>query len=497
MKTRVHVTNGLVLSPDQASAEPVDLILEAGRISDIVARDTAVGDVADVVDASDRLIIPGLVNAHTHSQLTLSKGVNDRWNLELLLNAFPWLGGKRNPEIHYVSALLGAAELIRKGCTTAFDLFSEFPAPTTAGLEAVARAYADLGMRAVVAPMMADRSFYQAIPALLEAFPVAMREEVEAIRFAPHQESIARCRAILDAWPADRDRVRPALAPTIPHHCSDEFLIACRDLAREYDIAMQMHVAESRLQAVVAPMVHDGTAVAHLERLGLLGPRFTAAHAVWISDDDARRLADHGCSVAHNPGSNMRLGSGLAPIRRYLDAGVNVAIGTDGAITSDSLNMIEAIRLATFASRMHDLDVERWLSAGEALRAGTLAGARALGFEGQIGTIAKGYRADLVFLDLSAGPFVPLNHAPNQLVYGEDGSAIKTVMVDGRVLYHEGQFVTIDYPSLVGRARTMAAELAVETSDLRSMVERFEPIVQQYCAGLATAPLGLRRLCVH
>jgi 5-methylthioadenosine/S-adenosylhomocysteine deaminase len=486
--TRLHIVGGLILLPDSEPGQLSDLVIENGRIKDIIPPQTPVAD-AQRIDADDRLIIPGLVNAHTHGQMSLSRGMNENWNLELLLNAFPWLGGRRNPEINYVSALLSAAELVRKGCTAAYDLFSEFPAPTSEGVEAIARAYNDIGMRAVVAPMMADRSFYQSIPGLLEAMPPPVREEANSICFASHQESVARCRAILQNWTFDRTSVRPALAPTIPHHCTDEFLISCRDLANDFEIGMQMHVAESRMQSIVAPLVHNSTAVSHLAKLGLLSPKFTAAHGVWLNDDDIGRLGEYGCSVSHNPTSNLRLGSGVARVRRMLSAGVNVAIGTDAAITSDTLNLFEAIRLAALVSRLSERDNQLWLSASEALHAGTVGGAKALGFGSDIGTIERGAMADLVFLDLSAGPLVPLGNATNQVVYGEDGSAIRAVMVAGRMLYENGKHLTIDYPGLVRRARAMAAELVGKTAGLKTMIERFQPIVGQYCSGLvAGAP---------
>jgi 5-methylthioadenosine/S-adenosylhomocysteine deaminase len=410
--------------------------------------------------------------------------LNENWNLELLLNAFPWLGGRRNPEIHYVSALLSAAELVRKGCTAAYDLFSEFPAPTYEGVEAVARAYNDIGMRAVITPMMADRSFYQSIPGLLDAMPELVRKEADSIRFASHQESVARCRNILQNWAFDRTSIKPALAPTIPHHCTDEFLIACRDLAKDFDIGIQMHVAESRMQSVVAPRVHHSTAVSHLAKLGLLSPKFTAAHGVWLNDGDIGLLAEHGCSVSHNPTSNLRLGSGVARVRRMLTSGVNVAIGTDAAATSDTLNLFEAIRLAALVSRLSEQKNEFWLSSREALHAGTVGGASALGFGSDIGVIKVGAMADLVFLDLNAAPLVPLGNATNQIVYGEDGSAIRGVMVAGKMLYEDGKHLTIDYLGLVRRARSLAAELIGKTAGLKTMIERFQPIVGQYCSGL-------------
>lgn len=310
------IRGGRLLSPEEGVPDRADILVKNGLIVEIASPGSIGAEGGGVVDAEGMLILPGLVNAHSHGQLNLCKGCNDRWSLELLLNRLPSVTAGRSAEYHYLSAQIGAAEMVSKGCTTVYDLFSEFPAPTPEGVDAVARAYSDIGMRAVVAPMMADRSFYQAIPGLIDAFPDELKADVERIRFAPYQESVERCRQVLKGWRHDRDLVRPALAPTIPHHCTDDFLVACRALADEFDIGIQMHVAESRMQAVVAPMVRGRTAVFHLAELGLLGPRFMAAHSVWIDDEDMARLADHGASVAHNPGSNLRLGSGLARVRQ-------------------------------------------------------------------------------------------------------------------------------------------------------------------------------------
>ena len=491
------ITGGRPLSPKAGSWDRADIVIEDGAIAELAAPGSIRSESARIIDAQDMLILPGLVSAHSHGQMNLSKGSNDRWSLELLLNRLPSLSAHRTVDYHYLAAQIGAAEMVSKGCTTVYDLFSEFPAPTADAVDAVARAYSDIGMRAVVAPMMADRTFYQAIPGLIDAFPDTLKAEVQRIRFAPYQESVQRCRQILKDWRHDRDRVRPALAPTIPHHCTDDFLVACRDLAEEFDVGIQMHVAESRMQAVVAPIVHGRTAVSHLAKLRLLGPRFMAAHSVWLDNDDIRLLADHGASVAHNPGSNLRLGSGLARMRRFLDAGVNVAIGTDAATTSDNLNMFEAIRLAAFISRVQTVSTEQWISADEAFTAGTLAGAKALGFGDRIGRIAAGCRADLLFLDLNKPLFVPLGHPVNQVIYAEDGTSVTSVMIDGRMIYDRGRFLTIDYPGLVAAVRAAAEELAERTSGMRDLAARFEPIVRHYCEGLAGRPLAEGHPCAH
>ncbi len=158
-----------------------------------------------------------------------------------------------------------------KGCTACYDLAAEIPAPSVEGLNAVARAYHDVGLRAVIAPMMADTTFYRAIPGLIAAMPTELREKAEAIRATPYDVSLAICRTVIENWAWDRDRLRPALAPTIPHHCTDDFIVACRDLAKAHGIGVQMHVAESKVQALVGPRKYDTTLVGHLHKLGMIG----------------------------------------------------------------------------------------------------------------------------------------------------------------------------------------------------------------------------------
>ena len=484
------IRNGLLLGRGRA-----DILIDGGRIADVLAPEATAPDGAATIDASDRLVIPGLVNAHTHAQTHLMKGIGDRWTLELLLNAQPWTAGKRPPELHRLSALLGAAEMALKGCTTAYDLFAEIPAPSPEGVGAVAGAYAEVGLRAVIAPMMADRTFYEAIPGLLDAFPPELRRKAEAIRATPYETSLAGCRAIYEGWSFDRDRVRPAIAPTIPHHCSDEFLRACRDLAEEFDIGVHMHVSESKVQAHVGLARYGTTLVGHLKEVGLLSPRFTAGHAIWLDDDDISRLADAGASVAHNPGSNMRLGSGLARVRKMLEKGIAVGIGTDGTTCSDNLNMFEAMRLSSFASRLQSVDWATWLSGAEALHAATEGGARALGMEKLIGRIEKGFCADLVFLDLSKLHYVPLNDPLTQLVFAEDGTAVDRVIVGGRIIVENGRLLTVDLPALRRRVEDAVAELRARATDMKGLSAALEPHLSRFCIGLATKPYHTNRLC--
>ena len=315
------IRGGRLLDVGRHAAEPADVLVEGDTVREIGPPGMAAPGDAATLDASGRLLMPGLVNAHTHGHNNLAKSLGDRWTLELLLNAAPWITGGRTLEDKYLSTLIGAVEMVRKGCTAAYDLSFELPAPTPEGLEAIGRAYADAGMRAVVAPMMADRTFHRAIPGLLDALPAALRREAEAISLEPFETGMAAWERARAVWPFDHDRVRLALAPTIPHHCSEAFLRAARRTAAEHEASFHTHLAESKVQALAGMRLYGMTQTAWLDSLGVLGPRFTAAHAVWLDRDDMRRLADTGAAVAHNPGSNARLGNGLAAARALLDAG--------------------------------------------------------------------------------------------------------------------------------------------------------------------------------
>jgi len=484
---------GRLLDIAAGTAEPADILIEGDTIREIGPPGCPAPEGATEISAARRLLHPGLVNAHTHGIGNFAKGMGDRWTLELLLTAGPWIVGNRTVEDGYLSTQLGAVEMVLKGCTACYDLSFEWPLPTADGMAQAAQAYADVGMRAVVAPMVADRSFYESIPGLLEALPPSLRQGVAELRPPSAEATLAAIRNVLRGWSLDRDRVRPAVAPTIPHHCSDAFILGCAALAREFDVGLHSHVAESKVQAVTGIRVYGQTQTAHLDALGMLGPHFTVAHGVWLDEDDMTRLGDNGASVAHNPGSNMRLGSGLADARAMLERRVNLGIGTDGANCSDNQNMYEAMRLASFVSKVQGPDWRRWLTTREAALAATEGGARALGFAGKIGRIAPGYKADIVMLDLDHPNWLPLNDPVNQFVHCEDGAAVASVMVGGRLIVDNRRVTTVDLDRLRDRVATARERLAAANIDNRRLYEALEPVVGSHCPGLARAPYHVQR----
>ena len=488
---RVVIAHGLVLAAGDTEARAADIVLEGDTIAAIVPPGQAQGN--RTIDASSRLIIPGLVNAHTHGHGGLGKGIGDRLSLELLLNANNWIQGGRTNEDRYLSTLLGGIEMIRKGCTACIDLTSLMPVPSEEGLAEVARAYDTLGMRAVIAPMLADRTFYQAIPGLMEAFSGDLAPIAEAFRTATAEAALAPMRAAARAWRYPSDRIRLGMAPTIPLHCSDELMTGCRDLAAEYGLVLQTHLAESPVQRTAAERRWGMTLTGRLAELGLIGPRFSGAHAVWLDRREMETIARLGGTLAHNPGSNLRLGNGIADMRQAVSAGVTVGVGTDGSSSSDNQNMFEAMRLAAFLSRAFDRPSGEWFSAMEALRLATEGSAAVLGMADLIGRIAPGFKADLVFLDLDHVNLVPLNNAPQHLVNAEDGAAVRDVMIGGRFVMKDRELPGINWPAIATKAREAATRLTEANGTAKVAAERLAPVVDHFCVGLGRCAHGLPR----
>ena len=200
------------------NASQVDILIKNDTIIEIGRPGLKVPHGTTLIDASGMLLHPGLINAHTHSHGNLAKGIGARWTLELLLASGPWSFGQRIFEDIYLSTTIGAVEMVTKGCTSCYDLMLEMPAPTAEGLEAAGKAYVDVGMRAVIAPMVADKTLYEAIPGLLDSLSPSLQKDVQQLRLSPYRTSLARIRKALHNWSLDKDFVRLAVAPTIPLH---------------------------------------------------------------------------------------------------------------------------------------------------------------------------------------------------------------------------------------------------------------------------------------
>lgn len=266
VRERIVLEGGLVLDPSRTRPVRADVLIEGDTIGAIAAPLSVSDTSIRRVDARRRLVVPGLVNTHTHSHFTLAKGLNPGWTLERHQNASPWVTGGATVEDLHLSATLAAAEMILRGCTSCYDMVVHPPVPTEDGLAAIAAGYDAVGMRAVIAMSIADMTFWEAIPGLIAAMPDSARQRLEALRAAPGDAPLAGCRQVLSTWRSRR--VRAAIAPTIPLLCSDAFLTAAARLAREFDVGLHTHVAESEVQARVARQRYGTSLVGHLDRLG-------------------------------------------------------------------------------------------------------------------------------------------------------------------------------------------------------------------------------------
>ncbi|MEM9357492.1 MAG: amidohydrolase family protein [Pseudomonadota bacterium] len=489
---KIIIRGGRLLNIDAHSAPLADILIIGDTIAEVGPPGLEAPTDAEVIDASMQLMHAGLINAHTHGMGNLSKGAADRYTLELLWVGAPGMMANQSLEYKYLNTYIGAVEMVLKGCTAAYDLTFGYPTASVEEIAVVGQAYADAGMRAVVAPMLADLSFYQAIPGLLDALPERLQQAVSDYEEAPYQTSLRMMREQLHDWSFDTEQIRLGVAPIIPLHCSDELIIGAAKLARDYGVVLHSHVAESKVQAVSAMKRYGKTLTAHVDDLGLIGPDFTVAHGVWLDDEDMRRLAGQGASVAHNPGSNMRLGSGIADARRMLELGVNLGIGTDSANCSDNLNMYEAMRYASMVSNVRVPDYTRWLATEEVPTAATIGSAQALGFN-KIGRIAPGFKADIVFLALDRVNWIPMNDPTNQAVLIEDGTGVDRVMVGGKTVVANGRKVGCDMAKLAADAEVARERLAILNAESSALSAQLEGIVGTFCIGLSNQPYHVHR----
>ncbi|MCX5568424.1 amidohydrolase family protein [Kaistia nematophila] len=486
------IRGGRLLDAAGRAAPLRDILIRDGAILEIGAPGLAAPDDAEVIDAGRHLLHAGLVNGHTHGTGALTRGYRDRFNLELLLLATPARFANQSLEMKYLNTYLGAVEMAMKGCTLAFDLTFGLPVASIEELEAMGQAYRDAGIRAVMAPMLADTTFYRGIPGLVESLPDDLRA-LARIDGAPATERVlALMGEALKRWPHDRDHVKLGIAPTIPLVCSDELMLGCDRLAREHGTVIQSHIGEAKMQAVSAIEKYGKTMLARVDDLGVLGPHFSIAHGIWLDDDDLRRVAEKGSSISHNAGSNMRLGSGIADARRMLEFGINLAIGTDGAVSSDNQNMYEAMRAAGQVAAVRQPDHRRWLTAPEIIDAATRGGAQMAGFD-HVGAIAVGKRADIVFLSLDHPNWMPINDPSTQLVFAEDATAVRHVMVDGQFIVRDGRHLASDMASLADKAEAARDRMLELNAAEIAKVETLEDAVTGFCRGLSMKPYRVER----
>lgn len=446
-----------------------DTIVFAGARGDFKPPE---GAEVTLVDGSKRVAMPGLVNGHVHSYGALLKGTVDAEPLDVfMINAIAG-AGKRSPRDAYISAMLGAVEMVATGTTGCLDHCSHRPAHTPEALDAICQAYSDIGMRAAVAPMFSDLPFVDTVP-FGDDMPDAAALGFLPSEPVPHDayfeimtEAVARRK--------DDPLVNIMLGADSPQRCSDALLRRAGAFCAEHGIGNHTHLLEARTQWAMAKDRDPRGFVAYLADCGLAGPLSSFAHFVWFSDEDLEHLIAAGATVVHNPSSNMILGSGIQPLLTLAEAGVPVAFGSDGLNAGNAV-MFEKTRLAALLHRVTETDSTRWLTAGPLLRMGTVNGARLLGAEGARGMLAAGQAADIVLLDRDALTMTPLGEPQTQLVHYETGAAVTEVYVAGQQILADGQPTQVDRAAILEEARDIAKRLITDSSDLRDKAAALHP----------------------
>ena len=443
-----------------------------------------------VVDGRGLLAAPGWINGHTHSHEGFHKGRYDNVPLELWMNnvrplqPIPW-----TPRQVYLRTLIGAIDALRSGTTTICDDMNASPALEPPLVEAALQAYEDLGIRALVGITLFDRPFFRAMPFVNEEFDPDLLKDLDAVRSTSADDYLAYAEELARSRHPRHSRVGYLATPSAPQRCTEDFLLKVRDMADRHGLPLVIHVQETRLQAVTAQVMYGVSMVQYLDRIGFLKPATSLIHGVWLTDHDMERLAVTGTSVQHNPQSNLKLGSGLAPVAAMLRAGVNVSLGTDGCGSIEHTSMLKAGQSMALVHKVRGDDDAEWVGADDAFRAATIGGAQALGMQDMLGRIAPGLRADLSLWRCDTIPFVPLNDALRQLVFNEGGGGLDTVLVDGEIVMRGGRLTRVDEAALFEEIGTTWRELAPVLADREEKVARMFPSYRRIWDRCLATPL--------
>lgn len=490
MKTLIRGGTILTLDRDDRLLVGEDVLVEDVLIARVGGHLTERDGPFDrVIDASGRLVMPGLVNAHFHCYDRFLRGMWEGLPLEMwILCASPIFQPVLGERALNIRSRLCAAEMLLSGTTACID--NMHPSGLANELiSAQLQGYLDAGLRVCSAPMIWNRPFTQTMPFLGSLLPAAEREALDGP--PPTVNAILDFHGrLVKEWDRREGRVHVMLAPAGPQRCSDELLRAFAAASQTERRPLHSHILETKVQAVAAHELWGKSMIAHLRDLGALSPRLTAIHAVWLSRDDVAMLRDAGATVAHNPICNLKLLSGVAPVPRLLEAGVTVALGTDNPSANDSSNLFDSVKLAALLQSLDGPAPRGPGAARSALRMATAGGARAMGLADEVGAVEAGRRADLALLDLGSLGFVPLNDPVRQVVYCENGSSVRTVLVNGRVVVDEGRLTTLDLAALREEGTELALRAVADNRAAREQAERLRPHFEEMHRRAVAQDLG-------
>lgn len=470
--------------PHGYEVAPFDVAISEGRIADLIpAGRPRPRHVRQELSADGCLVVPGFVNAHTHSYAMLGRTLGDGRPLESWMPYANTVTLNRTDSEVKLSALLSCIEMARSGTTTVLDHLGG----RVESLGAAAEAYLEFGMRVVLAPMISDVPLHRTVGVAQDGWPPELWRELEAQPTSSADGLLASTRSLLQEWHERAGRIRVFVGPSGPQRCTDRLLRGCAQLAKDFDTGVHTHLLETSNQAVVTSNLYRDSTVEYLDAMGLISQRFVGAHGVWCSNTDLRLLGERGAALVHNPWSNLCLGSGLASLGSWRRHGVTVALGTDGANAGCDLSMPLAMRLATSLHRANLPDPVDWPTPEETFTAATVGGATALGWENEIGCLERGMAADLAAIDMSATIYRPRRNLVAQLVYGETGANVRHTVIHGRVVMQDRTLTTIDEHAVLGQVENAAAELSQRNRKLSELAERQEPTLTRAALSAQTS----------
>ena len=491
------LTGGRVLDLETSPHDPpvADILIEGGRIKAVAAN---VRDIkktpTPTIDVSGKLIVPGFVNAHYHSHDIFLKGCFDPSVLEFwALNALPRAYPPRSNEEIRLRTLLGAVECIRGGITTVQDMLTLYPL-TSEQAGVVRDAYEQSGLRAILGLQVGDVSALDTVPYWRETIPADLQSTMMGAPPVAAPDPIAVMEEVF-AGDNDGSLVRWAVAPSSPERVSPALMERLADVARRFNLPIYAHIYISRAEALNARLNFKndrGSMVDYLARIGLLGSKLTLAHGVWLDQREIEVIAATGTNVALNMLSNLKTKNGVAPIRPLIEAGVNLALGCDNCSCSDAQNIFQAMKLFTYLAAVSNPE-EGPPDAIDALRAATMGGARTAGLGDEIGIIAPGRRADLVVLDTNDPTYIPFNSAARQIVYGEAGRAVETVIIEGRVVMRDRVIKTVDESALRAELARIVPGFRADAQKVMARTEKLRPYILEADRRIWTQDIGIDR----
>lgn len=454
--------SGVTIMRDGTSpvaSERHDVLIEGDRIRAI----EAAGSIAQAdqqVAAGDLIAAPGLINGHLHSWDHFIKGRVENLPMEMMMAYLrPVVPLPVTADEIYLRTMMTAIESLRTGATTIVDDMSLGQGFDRSHVDAALQAYEDAGLRVYLGFSMIDKPVVDSWPFVEESFTPDVLTWLRGLPRPRGDMLLDLVGDLARTHHPGASRVGVIVAPSAPQRCTDDFLRDCRALADRCDLPVIVHVLETRMQAVTAELFWGRSMVEHLDGLGFLKPKTALVHGVWLSPRDRDLIAKSGASVQYNPWSNASIGSGAADFRALRDAGINVSMGSDGCGVTFTCSMLLTLKFGAGIGRIRSTDYHEWPTAAEIWDAATIGGARALGREQELGRLAPGYKADLVLYRKSSMPLVPLNVPVRQLVHGEAGAGIDTVIVDGRVVMRAGRLTTVDEAGLIGKFQAVHANL--------------------------------------